>query len=74
MMGERFRKTDSCGTAYTRIYELIEHPYSLNGVTTGISNIKAETINDGAVYNVAGQRVNKLSKGINIVNGKKIVK
>ena len=26
MMGERFRKTDSCGTAYTRIYELIEHP------------------------------------------------
>lgn len=48
--------------------------YSLNGVTTGISNIKAETINDGALYNVAGQRVNKLSKGINIVNGKKIVK
>ena len=48
--------------------------YSLNGVTTGISNIKAETINDGAVYNVAGQRVNKLSKGINIVNGKKVVK
>ena len=48
--------------------------YSLNGVTTGISDIKAETINDGAVYNVAGQRVNKLSKGINIVNGKKIVK
>ena len=28
MMGERFRKTDSCGPAYTRIYELIEHPYS----------------------------------------------
>ena len=28
MMGERFRKTDSCGTAYTRIYELIEHPYN----------------------------------------------
>ena len=48
--------------------------YSLNGVTTGISIIKAETINDGAIYNVAGQRVNKLSKGINIVNGKKIVK
>lgn len=48
--------------------------YSLNGVTTGISNIKAETINDGAIYNVAGQRVNKLVKGINIVNGKKVVK
>ena len=48
--------------------------YSLNVVTTGISNIKAETINDGAVYNLAGQRMNKLSKGINIVNGKKIIK
>ena len=48
--------------------------YSLNGVTTGISDVKAETITDGVVYNVAGQRVNKLSKGINIVNGKKIVK
>ena len=29
MMGERFRKTYSCGTAYTRIYELIEHPITL---------------------------------------------
>lgn len=48
--------------------------YSLNGVTTGISDVKAQTINDGAIYNVAGQRVNKLSKGINIVNGKKIIK
>ena len=48
--------------------------YSLNGVTTGISNIKAETINDGAVYNLAGQRMHTLSKGINIVNGKKIIK
>ena len=48
--------------------------YSLNGVTTGISDVKAQTITDGAIYNVAGQRVNKLSKGINIVNGKKIVK
>ena len=47
--------------------------YSLNGVTTGISDVKAQTITDGAIYNVAGQRVNKLSKGNNIVNGKKIV-
>ena len=47
--------------------------YSLNGVTTGISDVKAQTITDGVIYNLAGQRVNKLSKGINIVNGKKIV-
>ena len=29
---------------------------------------------DGAIYNVAGQRLNKMQKGINIVNGKKILK
>lgn len=47
--------------------------YSLNGVTTGISDVKAQTITDGVIYNLAGQRMSKLSKGINIVNGKKIV-
>ena len=48
--------------------------YSLNGVTTGISDVKAQTITDGVIYNLAGQRMSKLSKGINIVNGKKIIK
>ena len=48
--------------------------YSLNGVTTGISDVKAQTITDGFIYNLAGQRMSKLSKGINIVNGKKIIK
>ena len=48
--------------------------YSLNGVTTGISDVKAQTITDGVIYNFAGQRMSKLSKGINIVNGKKIIK
>lgn len=35
----------------------------------------ASTVPDskGAIYNMAGQRINKLQKGINIVNGKKIV-
>lgn len=28
---------------------------------------------EGAIYNIAGQRVNKAQKGVNIVNGKKIV-
>ena len=48
--------------------------YSLNGVTTGISDVKAQTITNGVIYNLAGQRMSKLSKGINIVNGKKIIK
>ena len=29
---------------------------------------------EGAIYNVAGQRIQKMQKGINIVNGKKILK
>ena len=29
---------------------------------------------DGVIYNVAGQRLNKMQKGINILNGKKILK
>lgn len=29
---------------------------------------------DGAIYNVAGQRMNKMQRGINIINGKKILK
>lgn len=29
---------------------------------------------EGAIYNVAGQRLNKAQKGVNIVNGKKILK
>lgn len=41
---------------------------------TAISNVKVENASDNAIYNLAGQRMNKLSKGINIVNGKKIIK
>ena len=29
---------------------------------------------DGVIYNLAGQRISKMQKGINIVNGKKILK
>lgn len=29
---------------------------------------------DGVIYNVAGQRLNKMQRGINIINGKKILK
>jgi hypothetical protein len=40
---------------------------------TGIQEIE-DAVEDGAIYNVAGQRLNKMQKGINIVNGKKILK
>ncbi len=41
---------------------------------TGISNITvAPTTADGTIYNVSGQRLSTLGKGINIVSGKKIL-
>ena len=40
---------------------------------TGIKAIDSVTIGN-AIYNVAGQRLNKMQKGINIVNGKKVLK
>ena len=39
---------------------------------TGISNLDADA--DETIYNLAGQRINKAQKGVNIVNGKKILK
>lgn len=42
--------------------------------TTGIQQMKAETIEDDAVYNLQGQRVNEpAQKGIYIKNGKKYI-
>ena len=43
---------------------------------TGISLMEdgRSKMEDGAIYNVAGQRISKMQKGINIVNGKKVLK
>lgn len=41
--------------------------------TTGISNIKAIETSNGAFYNLAGQRIAQPTKGLYIVNGKKVV-
>ena len=46
------------------------------GETTGISaslNDKAEMINDNAVYDLQGRRVSKPTRGLYIVNGKKVL-
>ncbi len=42
--------------------------------TTGISTVVVNNNQSNAVYNLAGQRVNKAQKGLFIVNGKKVVK
>lgn len=44
-------------------------------ITTGIEFItNANTFENGAIYNLKGQRVEKAGKGLYIVNGKKVVK
>lgn len=39
----------------------------------GINGVETDAENNGAIYNLAGQRLQKLQKGLNIVGGKKIV-
>ena len=39
---------------------------------TGIENVNNNLNDNESIYNVAGQRIGKMQKGINIVNGKKI--
>ena len=39
---------------------------------TGIANVNVN-VNQTSIYNIAGQRVSKLQKGINIVGGKKVL-
>ncbi len=41
---------------------------------TGIEGVQEVQEAQGAIYNLAGQRINKMQKGINIINGKKILK
>lgn len=44
------------------------------GTETGINDMTVKTVPaDGAIYNMAGQRLDKPQKGINIKNGKKFV-
>lgn len=41
--------------------------------TTSIIGPKAERVNQGAIHNLAGQRVNRLTKGVNIIGNKKVL-
>ena len=44
-----------------------------SGGSTGINTVKTVRIADGAIYNLAGQKVDKSYKGVVIMNGKKMV-
>ena len=48
------------------------NPYQFGTDPSGIINVKKDAVKaDGAIYNLAGQRVNKNYKGIVVKNGKK---
>lgn len=41
--------------------------------TTGILSVDGNITESGAIYNLAGQRLSKAQKGVNIINGKKVL-
>jgi len=46
----------------------------IDGIATGIHEINGlDTTENGPIYNIAGQRMSKVQKGLNIVNGKKVL-
>jgi hypothetical protein len=48
-------------------------PISITEGTNGISNVNAANVKGLQIYNLQGVRLNNLQKGLNIVNGKKVV-
>ena len=56
-------------------HQVEDNTYTLIGlgIDDGIDPLFSET-EKGAIYNLAGQRMSKMQKGINIVGGKKILK
>lgn len=47
--------------------------YVIDDTATGINSVESNVNNSNAIYNMAGQRLQKLQKGLNIVGGKKVV-
>lgn len=52
----------------------LKAPLTLAGLSTSITNVNGVAVDNGVMYNLNGQRINTLQKGINIVNGKKVLK
>lgn len=73
-------KTDY-GYNYVPEYGAMVYGWNVNrialiaeGKTDGVKAATAATANASAIFNLAGQRLNKAQKGINIINGKKVLK
>ena len=68
--------TVAVGKAYLHLDSAPARELSIvfaDGETTGIQAIEAKKVENGEFYNLAGQRVAQPSKGLYIVNGKKVI-
>ena len=68
--------TLAAGKAYLNIAVTSAHPLELSfedGDVTSINKVEAVKPNTGEYYNLAGQRVAQPTKGLYIVNGKKVI-
>ena len=64
----------AAGKAYYQSTSGVKAFYFGNGDATSIQTIdNAQKTTEDAIYNIAGQRLNKVQKGINIINGKKVL-
>ena len=64
-------------TAYLHVADAVggaRASFLLDSETTAINAVKQEQKFNGKVFNLAGQRIAQLTKGLYIVNGKKVIK
>ncbi|MBQ9294521.1 MAG: hypothetical protein IJ219_06295, partial [Bacteroidaceae bacterium] len=68
--------TIAMGKAYIVIDSPVKAFYGFtDDDATGISEVESSKLKvEGPIYNLAGQRVSKMQKGINIIGGKKVLK
>lgn len=64
-----FQNGDFLGTTIVKSVKVID----MDGTTQGIEAVKANQLANGAIFNLAGQKVNANYKGVVIQNGKKFI-
>lgn len=64
----------AAGKAYIRVASAGVKSFFLPGMTDGIQAVEVQgKMENAAIYNLAGQRVNAAKKGIYVINGKKVM-
>ena len=61
------------GKAYYQSTSEVKAFYFDADGATGISDLNVDLNHNESIYNLSGQRISKMQKGINIVNGKKVL-